>query len=59
MLPGFVGGLGEPEVIRASEILARSVYPAGSKQLLGTDHAQRLTELVPDEILPTVAASQR
>ena len=55
----FVGGLGEAEVVRAGEELARAVELAGGQQLLGADDPQLGTELGADEVLAAFAARER
>src|SRR4029078_678357 len=45
--------------VRTSEILMRTVDAPRRKKLFGSDHAERFAELVPDEMLPPVAARQR
>jgi hypothetical protein len=55
----LLGALAEAEVEGAREVLAPAVEPARGEQLLGAHGAERLAELVADEVLPAVAAGER
>src|SRR5438876_8106950 len=59
MLPRLIRSFREAEIVFAPEILMGPVDPARREQLLGANDAERFTELVADEILSAVSASQR
>ncbi len=59
VLKALFRALGESEVVGASEILVRAIESPRREQLLGADDAERLSEIVADEILAAVAARQR
>jgi hypothetical protein len=54
----LLGRLGEAEIVRAREVLPAAVEPPRREQLLGADHPELRSELVADQVLPTVAARQ-
>jgi hypothetical protein len=56
---GLLGALGEAEVVGAGEELPPAVDAPGGEQLLGADDAERLPQLVADQVLPPVAAGER
>ena len=59
VLEGLGGGLREAEVVRAREELMRPVDAPRGEQLFRANHAERLAELVADEVLSAVAARER
>ena len=59
VLVRLLGGLREAEVERAREVLVPAVNAARREQFLGADGAQRLAELVTDEVLSAVTARER
>ncbi|CAA9358191.1 MAG: hypothetical protein AVDCRST_MAG40-3304 [uncultured Gemmatimonadaceae bacterium] len=55
----LVGALRVAEVVGPREVLPRPVHPPRGEQLLGAHDAERLAQLVADQVLPAVAARER
>src|SRR6185312_8378846 len=51
--------LGKAEIVRAREILVRTVDASRSEQLLRANHAERFAELVADQVLSPIAPCER
>jgi hypothetical protein len=56
---GFGGGLGVTKVVRSGEILMRAIDATSRQQFLSANDSQRLTQLVADQILPSIATRER
>ena len=59
VLAGFIRGLRESEIVLAPEILVRPIDSTRSQELLGADDTQGFSQLVSNQVLPTVAARER
>ena len=56
---GFLERLGEAEVVRPREELLGAIRGARGQQLARAQQAQRLSQLFPDQVLPTFAPRER